>query len=354
MLELANFKFAWPYMALLILLPLLTRLFWVKSTKQGRAADEADETQTDTLLHPAIENLQTCFNIKASSGTFATRLNTYLQALLWLFLTLAMMRPQWLEPYTETQALGYDLMLALDASHSMEALDFTVQGRQVTRMAVLKGVMESFIKNRSGDRVGLIVYGSMAYVLSPLTYDLKAVATQLDSVAPNIAGQGTAMGDAIGLGVKKLRDRPQGSRVLILVTDGDNTSGLIPPREAARLAAFEGVRIYTIGVGSTQDQVQIYENGLLTTRDDLTMDEEVLRQIAAITGGAYFRASNTHALEEIYQRIDSLEKTQANARTMMIPHPLYRWPLAGALLTLLVLGLFPEGRMRALAGRRTA
>lgn len=351
--DLTNFKFAWPYMALLIALPLLVRVFWIRSTRPGRAGDETDETQTDTLLHPAIENLAACFNIRSSSGTFATRLTGYLHGLLWLFLTLAMMRPQWLEPYTESQALGYDLMLAVDASHSMEAMDFTVQGRQVTRMAVLKGVMDRFIKNRSGDRVGLIVYGSMAYVLSPLTYDLKAVATQLNALVPNIAGQGTAMGDAIGLGVKKLRERPPGSRVLILVTDGDNTSGLIPPREAARLAAFEGVRIYTIGVGSNQKQVQIYENGQLTTRDDLNMDEEVLRQIAAVTGGAYFRASNTHALEEIYQRIDELEKTQANARTMMIPHPLYRWPIAGALLTLLMLGLFPEGRGRELTRTRT-
>jgi Ca-activated chloride channel family protein len=226
-------------------------------------------------------------------------------------------------------------MLAVDASHSMEALDFTVQGRQVTRMAVLKGVLDSFVKNRSGDRVGLVVYGSMAYVLSPLTYDLEAVRTQLRNLTANIAGQGTAMGDAIGLGVKKLRERPEGSRVLILVTDGDSNAGLIPPREAARLAAHEGVRIYTIGVG-------------ITTRDDLTMDEEVLQQIAALTGGAYFRASNTRVLEEIYQRIDELEKTQADLRTVTIPHPLFRWPLLAALLVLLLMGMFPEGRARIL------
>lgn len=344
--DFGNFAFAWPYMALLIVVPLLVRLFWVKSTSSNH--DEADEVETDTLLHPAIENLQDCFKSKASSGTFATRFSSLLQALLWLFLTLAMMRPQWLEPYTETQALGYDLMLAVDASHSMEAMDFAVQGRQVTRMAVLKGVLDSFIKNRSGDRVGLVVYGSMAYVLSPLTYDLKAVSTQLQNLTANIAGQGTAMGDAIGLGVKKLRERPEGSRVLILVTDGDSNAGLIPPREAARLAAHEGVRIYTIGVGSTQKRVQIYEKGQLTTRDDLTMDEEVLQQIAGLTGGAYFRASNTHVLEEIYQRIDELEKTQADLRTMMIPHPLFRWPLSGALVALLLMGMFPEGRARIL------
>jgi Ca-activated chloride channel family protein len=341
-------------MALLIAVPLLVRLFWIKSVRSTRSSGDTDETQTDTLLHPAIESLESCFRSKISSGTFATRLNSYLQGLLWIFLTLAVMRPQWLEPYTESQALGYDLMLAVDASHSMEAMDFTVRGRQVTRMAVLKGVMGNFIQNRTGDRIGLVVYGSQAYVLSPLTYDLAAVNAQLQSLAPNIAGQGTAMGDAIGLGVKKLRERPEGSRVLILVTDGDSTSGLIPPREAARLAAFEGVRIYTIGVGGNQKNVQIYEDGQLTTRDDLTMDETVLREIAAMTGGAYFRASNTNALEEIYQRIDELEKTEADSRTIMIPHSLHRWPLAGALLTLLLLGLFPEGRMREFTWGRQA
>ena len=154
------------------------------------------------------------------------------------------------------------------------------------------------------------------------------------------------MGDAIGLGVKKLRERPEGSRVLILVTDGDSNSGFIAPPEAARLAAHEGIRIYTIGVGSTQKQVQIYENGRIIVRDDLLMNEDALRQIAEITGGAYFRASDTNKLEEIYQRIDQLEKSEADSRTIMIPHSLYRWPLGAALLTLLLLGLFPEGRLR--------
>lgn len=341
--DLANFQFEWPFMVLLAFLPLVVRLIWLKSTESGQSEDE---TQVDTLLHPAIENLEACFHSKASSGTFATRLNLLLQALLWIFLTLAMMRPQWLEPYTETQAMGYDLLLAVDASHSMEALDFNVGGRQVTRMAVLQAVMDNFISYRTGDRVGILVYGSMAYVLSPLTYDLAAVRTQLRSMAPNIAGEGTAMGNAIGLGVKKLRERPEGSRVLILVTDGDSNAGLISPPEAARLAAHEGVRIYTIGVGSTQKFVQIYERGQLTTRDDLLMDESALREIAAITGGAYFRATNTDALEEIYLRIDELEKSQADSRTVMIPHSLYRWPLGAALLTLLLLGMFPDGRWR--------
>jgi Ca-activated chloride channel family protein len=274
--------------------------------------------------------------------------------LLWLLLTLTLMRPQWLEPYTETRAEGYDLMLAVDASHSMEAMDFTVNNAQVTRMAVLKGVLNKFINNRTGDRVGLIVFGSQAYTIAPLTYDLDSVRQQLDDVVPNIAGQGTAMGDAIGLGVKKLRERPEGSRVLILVADGGNSAGTIAPIDAARLAALEGIRIYTIGVGSSLDSVQIMEFGRLVARDDLGLDEKVLRDIAGIAYGAYFRATDTRALEEIYARIDELEKTRAESRMVLIPHPLYLWTLGLALLLLLGLGLFPEGRPRIVGGGQHA
>jgi Ca-activated chloride channel family protein len=228
----------------------------------------------------------------------------------------------------------------------MEALDFTVDNKQVTRMAVLKGVMDRFIANRIGDRIGLIVFGSHAYTITPLTYDLDMARQQLADVMPNIAGQGTALGDAIGLGIKKLRDRPKGSRVLILIADGNNSEGTLPPQEAARLAAYEGIRIYAIGVGSNQKSVQIYENGFLTSRDDLGLDEAVLRVVAETTAGAYFRATDTRALKEIYERIDQLEKTQAKSRTVWIPHPLYQWPLALAMLLFLILGLFPEGRPR--------
>jgi Ca-activated chloride channel family protein len=221
-------------------------------------------------------------------------------------------------------------------------------------MAVLKGVLNKFIAGRGGDRVGLLIFGSQAYTIAPLTYDLDAVRSQLADVVPNIAGQGTALGDAIGLGVKKLRDRPQGSRVMILVADGDNNAGTIPPLDAAALAAHNGIRIYVIGVGSTQESVQIIEHGKLIVRDDLGMDESALRDIASVTNGAYFRATDANALEEIYNLIDELEKTRAESRTVLIPHPLYHWPLGMALLLLLALGLFPDGRPRAVRGRQNA
>jgi len=338
-----GFEFQWPWMAVLLVLPFLVRFLWPRTESEQ---DDSLAGRQETLLHPSLEYLQESYTGHRPRASVSGRIHGFLLALLWLLLTLTLMRPQWMEPYTETRAEGYDLMIAMDASHSMEAMDFTANNAQVTRMAVLKGVLNKFIANRAGDRVGLIIFGSQAYTVAPMTYDLNGVRQQLADVVPNIAGQGTAMGDAIGLGVKKLRERPEGSRVLILVADGGNTAGTIPPLLAARMAAQSGIRIYSIGVGSTRESVPIMESGRMVHRDDLGLDEKVLRDIAAITNGAYFRATDTRALEEIYRRIDDLEKTRAESRTIMIPHPLYPWTLGLGLLVLLGLGLFPDGRAR--------
>lgn len=336
------FSFYWPWAVLLLPLPLLVRWLW---PRPHGATDAYTHGDSSTLLHPALGRLASTF-IAARSLTHAgSRLQIIMLALVWVALVAAMMRPQWLEPYTEIRTEGYDLMLAVDTSRSMEALDFTVNNRQVTRMAVIKGVLERFIKARDGDRIGIVVFGSQAFVLSPMTLDLQALHDLLDSVVARMAGDGTAIGDAIGLSVKKLRERPEGSRVLILVTDGENTEGSMPPKLAARLAAHEGIRIYTIGVGS-KGLVPFFEDGRMT-QVKMEIDENLLTEVAKITGGAYFRATDSSALEQIYHQIDALEKTQAESRTVMIPQPLYRWPLGLALLLLFLLGLFPNGIPRA-------
>ena len=343
------FDFHWPWMALLLPLPYLLPLLWRVRTEQR---EQDLEGQRVTLLHPRIEDLQAAYETRRPRLQMAGWIHKALLFLLWAGLVVALMRPEWLTPHTEVSTPGYDLMLSVDASHSMDALDFTVEGRQVTRMAVVKGVMGRFVDSREGDRTGLIVFGSQAYVLSPLTLDRLAVRQLLDGVAPGIAGQGTALGDGIALAAKKLRERPPGSRVMILIADGDNTSGGFAPLEAANLARAFGVRIYVIGVGSKEERIPIYEEGAIKYRDDLTMDESILQEIAKVTGGAYFRATDTNALEEISKRISQLEKTQAEARTAFLPEPLYRWPLGVALVALLGLGLYPEGRKRFVA--RTA
>ena len=337
------FEFHWPWMIVLLPLPYLLPLLWQAPAERR---EQELEGQRVTLLHPRLDELQAAYQTRRPRLQLAGWVHKALLFLLWAGLVFALMRPQWLTPHTEVSTPGYDLMLTVDASHSMDALDFTAEGRQVTRMAVVKGVMGRFIDSREGDRTGLIVFGSQSYVLSPLTVDRLAVRQLLDGVVPGIAGQGTALGDGIALSAKKLRERPPGSRVTILISDGDNTSGGFAPLEAAQVAHAFGVRIYVIGVGSTQKSIPIYEEGVLKYRDDLGMDESTLKEIATITGGAYFRATDTQALEEISKRIGQLEKTQAEARTAFLPEPLYRWPLGLSVACLLALGFFPEGRKR--------
>jgi Ca-activated chloride channel family protein len=351
------FEFQWPWFALLLPLPLLLPLIWRERPSADQPPAQAREEQLEgeriTLLHPRIDELRDAYQAKRPRRNLAGWAHRLLLFLLWTGLVFALMRPQWLVPHTEISAPGYDLMLAVDTSHSMDALDFTVEGAQVSRMQVVKGVMGRFIDGRAGDRVGLIIFGTGAYVLSPLTIDRNAVHMQLESLEPSIAGGSTALGDAVALGVKKLRDRPPGSRVMILIADGDNTAGNFKPLEAAALARMAGVRIYVIGVGSNRDRIPIMHKGRIEIWDDLTMDEDTLQRIAEATGGAYFRATNTRALEEISRRIAELEKTETESRTAYLPEPLYRWPLGLALAALLALGLFPEGRRRFI-GRRTA
>jgi len=337
------FDFHWPWAALLLPLPLLLPHLW---SARRPHQEETLEGQRLTLLHPHPERLQAAYRAKRPGPRIAGWVHLALLALLWISLVLALMRPQWLTPHTEVSSPGYDLFLAVDTSHSMEALDFSAQGLPINRMAVVKGVMGRFIDGREGDRVGLIVFGSQAFVLSPLTLDRGATRQLLEGLEANIAGPGTALGDAIALGAKRLRERPAGSRVMILIADGDNSAGGFAPLEAAVLARALGVRIHVIGVGSEDKSIPIPEEGTIRYRDDLTMNEDTLRDIADATGGAYFRATDTRALEEISRRIDELEKTQAEARTAWLPDPLYRWPLGLALLALLGLGLFPEGRKR--------
>ena len=341
------FSFHWPWAILLLPLPVLVALFWPRPHRTG---DLHSEGGRSILRHPAVARLESAFVATNPRKSFAQYIRNGLLAALWVALVLTLMRPQWLESHTEIKTEGYDLMLAVDVSRSMEALDFSVGGDQVTRMAVIKGVVGRFVEGRGGDRIGLTVFGNHAYVLSPLTLDVQAVRGLVDGMLPRMAGDGTAIGDAIGLSVKKLRERPQGSRVLLLVTDGENTSGTLPPLVATRLAAEEGIRIYTIGVGS-QGLVPILEDDGKLRMENMEIDEPLLRDIAALTGGAYYRATNANALEEIYRQIDTLEKTQAESRSVMIPTPLYRWPLGLALLILLTMGMFPDGKRRVWVSR---
>ena len=328
------FEFAWPWMALLLPLPWLLRRYLAPSPRALERAGRGDPPQ---VRHPGIGDLEAAYARVTAAVPPSLLWQFLLLWLAWTALVAAMMKPQILETHTEVVSSGYDLMLAVDTSRSMEALDFSVDGKPVNRLAVVKGVVSRFIEQRRGDRIGLVLFGDSAFLQAPLTTDGTAVSTMLDTAVPRMAGDSTAIGDAVGLAVKKLRERPESSRVLILLTDGENTSGTLPPREAALLAHRYGTRIYTIGVGS-DGEVPFPEEGRIKMVE-MPLDEALLRELADITGGAYFRATDTRALEEIYRQIDLLEKSEAESRSVLIPNPLYRWPLGVALLAMVALAL---------------
>jgi Ca-activated chloride channel family protein len=255
-------------------------------------------------------------------------------ALIWLLLLLAAARPEWVGEPLPLPASGRDLMIAVDVSGSMEQRDMQWNGRDVSRLSLVKHLFSDFIEQRRGDRVGLILFGSQAYLQAPLTFDRHTVRTWLDEAVIGIAGKNTAIGDAIGLAVKRLRQRPANSRVLVLITDGANTAGAIEPLTATRLAAEQGVKIYPIGIGADPDAGI---TGLFGLNPGSDLDEPTLRAIASETGGQYFRARDADELEQIRVSLDRLEPVAQQATQARPAHALYCWPLAAALLLSLLL-----------------
>jgi Ca-activated chloride channel family protein len=245
-------------------------------------------------------------------------------------------------------------MLALDVSGSMEQADYELDGRMVSRIALVKAVAARFIARREQDRVGLILFGSQAYLLTPLTFDRASVATMLSEAVVGLAGRETAIGDAIGLAVKRLREQPEDNRVLVLLTDGASNAGGIAPLAAAELAAQAGVRVYTIGIGGGAVSVQT-PFGARVMRRSSDFDPQTLRGIAEVTGGRFFSAHAREELEEIYAELDRLEPSARDERPFRPRRSLYAWPAGGALLLSLLLAahaVLPEdrGSRRRVAG----
>ena len=212
-------------------------------------------------------------------------------------------------------------MLAVDISGSMDEKDMLLNNQKATRLALVKQVIGEFVERRQGDRLGLILFGTQAYLQVPLTFDRKTVQTLLDETPIAIAGEKTAIGDAIGLTVKRLRKRPENSRVLVLLTDGVNNAGEMKPLQAAELAVREGIKIYTIGVGADQQVIRgLFFN---QTRNPSNLDEENLTRIAETTGGHYYRARDQKELEQIYAELDRLEPVEQERETYRPVKALY-------------------------------
>ncbi len=312
-----NIEWAWPWAAFALPLPILV-YFLLPAVRQVR--DRA-------LRVPTLEPFKHVQAGATKSGK--ALLSGLILALMWMALVTAAARPQSFGEAVGMPISGRDLMLCIDISGSMNEQDLYSGQQRVTRMAVVKYVASDFVARRSGDRIGLIMFGSNAYVQSPLTYDHETIQHFLDEAVVGLAGRSTAIGDAIGLGVKRLRDRPAESRVLILLTDGENSEGAVDPIDAAQIAAENDIRIYTIGVGS--DSAGSIFGGAFGSRRS-AIDEVTLKTIAAQTGGQYFRARDQRELESIYRDIDRLEPTDKDDLDFRPLRELFVWPLSAALL----------------------
>ena len=323
--------FAWPWLAALAPLPWVLR----------RILPESPSQQIQALRVP-------WYGAVAGSGRAWLRrpLLAAVAALVWGLLILSAMRPQWVGEANELPVTGRDLLLAVDVSGSMDTQDMLLGQAVVNRLTAVKQVAGEFIQRRRGDRVGLILFGSRAYLQTPLTFDTQTTALLLAESEIGLAGRETAIGDAIGLAVKRLRDDAAADRVLILLTDGANTSGEVQPQQAAEFAAREGLTIYTVGVGADEMVVQdFFGSRLVNPSADL--DEDTLTDIAERTGGRYFRARDTAALMNIYEILDELEPVESDIERVRPVDELFFWPLglAYVLSLVTVLGAWRPGTL---------
>ncbi len=323
-------SFLWPWVFSALPLPLIVRFLMRPRQRRDAALRVPDVGRFDAAA------------ITRGGRQRGGLLVLLLAWLAWACLLGAAARPQFTGEPVSLPSSGRDLMLAIDISGSMNTEDMEVGGRVTNRLAAVKDVVTDFIARRAGDRVGLILFGTNAYLQAPLTFDLATVEQLLDDAPVGIAGGKTAIGDAIGLAVKRLRTRPADSRVLILMTDGASNAGEVPPDKAAQLARVEGVKIYTVGVGAEELKVPGFwgEIGGRIVNPSADMDTKTLERIADTTGGRFFRAHDTAELSKIYQLLDAIEPTAQEARNFRPVRSLFHYPLAASwALWLIVLGL---------------
>lgn len=262
-----------------------------------------------TIHYSSIGVLKT---IAATRTEFLSALPLILRMLAVTLFVLALARPQEGQKSTEILSIGVDIMLALDTSGSMQALDFIKDEKRHTRLSIVKDVVSEFIENRPNDRMGMVVFGSEAYTQCPLTLDQDILQSFLSKLDIGMAGDSTAIGSAIGIAVKRLKDLESESKLIILLTDGRSNAGALPPLQAAQTAKAFGIKIHTIGVG-TYGEAPFLVNSVFGQRyvyQQVDIDEDTLKGISKLTGGEYFRATDLESLKNIYKQIDQMEKSE--------------------------------------------
>lgn len=326
------FEFQWPWIFVLLPLPILVR--WL-SKAQNRASGAA-------LRVPFFAQLRSLSGEQNTPAVSGNKFHLLLLSLLWLALLGACARPIWIGDAVAMPTNGRDLMLAVDISGSMSQEDMIIQDEALPRLTVVKAVVNQFVEQRRGDKLGLILFGSQPYIQSPLTFDLDTVNTLMNEAQVGFAGKQTAIGDAIGFAIKRLRERPENSRVVVLLTDGADTASNLKPLEASKLAAAEKIKIYTIGVGATEMRVPgIFGSnfGARTVNPSADLDEGTLQSIADTTGGVYYRARNPAELQAAYAAIAALEPVEQEQEMLRPERSLLHWPLLAAAGLWLLLGL---------------
>ena len=328
------FEFAYPLLFLFLPLPLL--VYWLAPVYQ--------ESQ-DSVRVPFFQRLVELTGQKPSKGAVVLQrviFQKFWVPITWLLLITALARPEWIgEPIEQTKS-ARDLMVAVDLSGSMETKDFrTTDGDEISRLAAVKQVLAEFIDQREHDRLGLIVFGDSPYLQAPFTQDHAAWITLLNETEIAMAGQSTMFGDAIGLAIKLFEYSETDNRVLIVLTDGNDTGSKVPPIEAAKVAEHKGVTIYTIAIGNPE------------TSGDEALDLEVMEAIADITGGGFYQALDRAQLQKAYEDIARLEPEEFETLSYRPRYSLHHYPLAiaisGYLLFLVAMTLltrFRKGQQR--------
>lgn len=316
----------WPWAFLLLPLPFLVHRFWPAQKRTQAALRVAHLTRWQKN------------DLAAQSFAPALNIAQILAIFIWVLILVALARPYRLGEVIEIPQSGRDLLLAVDLSPSMNIEDMSLNNRPQNRLVVAKKVISEFIDRRSGDRLGLVLFGDEAYLQAPLTFDRTTVKQLLLEAEIGLAGQKTAIGDAIGLAVKRLKAQNSDNRVIVLLTDGSNNAGELDPIKAAELAAQNHIRIYTIGLGADEMRIADFF-GSRTIRPSADMDEDSLKEIAKRTGGEYFRARNSEELQRIYALLDQLEPSEKDPEIFRPQQNLYHWPLACAFLLSLFLAL---------------
>ena len=315
----------WPWLLWLLPLPLLMSLLPAEPSRDGALR---------VPFFSRVRDLET----QRRTGASNRLITPLLLWLIWGASLLAAAQPHYLGDPISLHSSGRDLLIAVDISGSMEIQDMQYRGEAINRLQAVKLVVGDFVRERQTDRLGLVLFGTRAYLQAPLTYDRQTVDTLLQEAQIGFAGEKTAIGDAIGLSVKRLRDRPEASRVVILLTDGANNAGALTPDRAAYLAEQNNVKIYTIGFGA-EEMIRETIFGQRRVNPSRDLDEDTMRAIAAQTGGQYFRARNLEELQEVHETLNRLEPIEQDDETFRPSRNLFHWPLGLAFGLSLLLAL---------------